>query len=193
MPSQQLFQIIPVTVGAGATIPFSHNMNINGIPVRPDRVEFDTTAAGLVVTATTTTTITINNPTGAPLTGNVLLEVWHSMLRAFGIGSSNGFATLSPQPFVVGGGGGGGGSTGDPETFVYVATGLEGSDFFVPLPAARSTDAYNVFAQQDGVTAILGIDCPNIVVGDRTTVDFRVVTSAAVTAGDRLAFFIFDL
>lgn len=86
----------------------------------------------------------------------------------------------------------GGGGSGNPQIFQYVATGLEGSDFTVTLPAPRASDSYRVFCQQDGVADILAVDCPDILAGDRTVNDFRVVTTAAVTAGDQFVFFVSD-
>lgn len=193
MPSPQLFQIVPVSVPSGGSVVFAHNININGIPVKPDRVEFDQLAAGLTVdpALVTTTTFTAANPTGAQIDGNVLLEAWHSSLRGFGAGISTGFDGLSPRPFVVGGGGSGS-SSGNPDAFVYIATGLEGTDFTVTLPVARANDNYAVFASPDGVALIPAFDLPNLLPGDRTTVDFRVITTAALTAGDRIAFFVFN-
>jgi len=193
VPSPQLFQIVPVSVPAGGTVVFAHNININGIPVKPDRVEFDQLSAGLTIdpNLVTTTAFTATNPTGSQIDGNVLLEAWHSMLRGFGVGISNGFAGLSPRPFVVGGGGSGS-SSGNPDAFVYIATGLEGTDFFVTLPVARANDNYAVFPSNDGVALVTAFDCPNLLPGDRTTLAFRVITTGALTAGDRIAFFVFN-
>ena len=73
---------------------------------------------------------------------------------------------------------------GGTQVFTYVATGLEGSDFFIVLPVARPDDDYVPQVTCGGVTAILGVDCPDLAAGDRTTTQFRVVTSAAVQAGD---------
>jgi hypothetical protein len=90
------------------------------------------------------------------------------------------------------GGGGGGGSSGNPQNFTYVATGAEGSDFFVPLPLARTNDTYLIYWALADVTSILSLQLPNTVAGDRTTVQFRVVTTAAVTAGDTFMFYVVD-
>lgn len=85
-------------------------------------------------------------------------------------------------------GGGGGGGGGNPQRFVYTANGTEGSDFNVNLPAARVSDLYNVVAQLQGVTNMFGIDLPDILAGDRTTTQFRVVTTSPVINGDRIYF-----
>jgi hypothetical protein len=77
------------------------------------------------------------------------------------------------------------------QDFVYTATGSEGSDFFVSLPAARPNVGYRVSVAYDGIANILGIDMPNISGGDRTTTQFRVVTSSSPQAGDRFAFHVY--
>lgn len=193
MPSQQLFQIIAVSVPAGGSVVYQHNMNINGIPVKPDRVEFDQTAAGLTVNVAlvTTTTITVANPTGDPLAGFMLLEVWHSLLRGFGVGSSNGFAGLTPQPFVVGGGSGGGGSSGNPQVFTYEVTGLEPdlSELDINLPAARAGTSYSVHPAQQTATNILGMAIDN---SSKTINDFVLSLSGDATAGDIFSFYVVD-
>lgn len=193
MPGNTLIQILNVTVPAASSLVVAHNLNVNGTPVKPDEIQIDRLGSGLDVDPAfvTTTSIRVDNPTAAGITANVLLTAWHTILRQFGNGANGAFQGLVPQPFVATGGGGGG-TSGNPEAFVYIATGLEGSDFFVPLPAARSNDNYAVFAQGDGETNILGFDCPNILPADRTTTQFRVVSTGAVTAADRIAFFLFN-
>lgn len=193
MPGNTLIEILNVTVGAASSLVVTHHLNVNGTPVKPDTIQVDRLGSGLDIDPAnvTTTTVRVDNPTAAPITGNLLLIAWHTIYRQFGNGANGAFQSLVPQPFVATGGGGSGAS-GNPEAFVYVCTGLEGSDFVVPTPAARANDNYGVFAQQDGVTLGLNIDCPNILPGDRTTTQFRVVTSAAVAAADRLAFFLYN-
>jgi hypothetical protein len=90
------------------------------------------------------------------------------------------------------GGGGGGGSTVATQT--YTVTGSEGdlSDFMINLTVPRATDAYRLIASLAGVAAIVGVDLPNILAGDRTTTQFRIVTSAPLTIGDKIDFFISD-
>ena len=69
----------------------------------------------------------------------------------------------------------------------YVAIGGE-SDFNVILANPQPNDTYRVLAQCSGVSAIVDIDCPDTVAGDRTTTQFRVVTSSALVAGDKIDF-----
>lgn len=88
-------------------------------------------------------------------------------------------------------GSGGGGSFGDATIQRFVAAGGE-QDFMITLAAARATDVYSVWPTLSGVAAIIGIDCPDILAGDRTTTQFRVVTSAALVAGDIIDFLIAD-
>jgi hypothetical protein len=83
----------------------------------------------------------------------------------------------------------GGGLT---QNFTYIATGAEGSDFNVPLPAARLNDDYVVMATLGGVSVLFAFDCPDLIAGDRTTAQFRMVTSVALTAGDRIDFSVQD-
>lgn len=78
--------------------------------------------------------------------------------------------------------GGGGALT----VFTYVCTGAEGSDFFIPLPIALVDDNYIPQVTKGGVAALYDLECPDLVAADRTTVQFRVITAAAVQLGDRL-------
>lgn len=87
---------------------------------------------------------------------------------------------------------GGSGSSGNPQAFRFTATGAEGSDFVVLLPAPRASDVYHVEATLAGAALIYGIDCPDILAGDRTTLQFRVVTTFPVTAGDQFDFVVLD-
>lgn len=86
------------------------------------------------------------------------------------------------------GGGGGGGAT--ITAFRYTADGSEGSDFFIPLPAAQANDSYFLTMTTSGVTELLVVDLPDIAAGDRTTTQFRVITSAAVQLGDQFDIFV---
>lgn len=74
-------------------------------------------------------------------------------------------------------------------SFRYTATGGE-SDFFVALPTARANDTYKVSASCAGVSSIVGIDLPDILAADRTTTQFRVITSLPLTAGDQIDFIV---
>lgn len=73
------------------------------------------------------------------------------------------------------------------QTKRYVAVGGE-SDFNVVLTTPLATDVYTVVATCAGVAIIVGIDCPDLLAGDRTTTQFRVITTLALTAGDQIDF-----
>jgi hypothetical protein len=91
-------------------------------------------------------------------------------------------------------GSGGSGSSGDPQSFRYVVTGVEPdlSDFMVTLPAPRASDVYRVTYGLAGVAVIVGLDFPDLLVGDRTTTEFRVVATAPMQAGDQIDFHVLD-
>lgn len=72
------------------------------------------------------------------------------------------------------------------QAFTYTCTGAEGSDFVITLPTAQPNDNYIPQVTLGGVTALFMVDCPDILATDRQTTQFRVITSAAVQAGDRL-------
>lgn len=190
MPGNTLVQIIPVTVAAGGSTVVVHRLSVNGTAVKPDTINVGRNGAGLDVDPVnvTTTTIQVDNPTAAPITSQLLVIAWHSILRQSD-GGFNAFTGLSPQPFFMpsGGAGGGGGAT---EAFFYTATGAEGSDFTVTLPTAQPADTYAVLATCDGVSAIFGIDCPDLIAGDRTTTTFRCITSTALVLGDKISFLV---
>lgn len=84
------------------------------------------------------------------------------------------------------------GSLGSEQVFRYTATGAEGSDFNVTLPAARANDVYAVFSSQADMAAIIGMRMPDAIAGDRTTTTFRVITTAALTLGDIIEFSVKD-
>ena len=79
------------------------------------------------------------------------------------------------------------------QSFVYTCSGGDGSNFLVTLPTARADDDYLVTASLGGVTNLFALDLPDIDAGDRTTTEFRVVTSAPVQVGDKIEFQIYDL
>jgi hypothetical protein len=74
----------------------------------------------------------------------------------------------------------------------YKATGGEGTDFMVTIGATLLNNVYEVYWAPKGVSMIPAVDLPARRAGDRTTTHFRVVTSAALTAGDTLSFLIFQ-
>jgi len=89
--------------------------------------------------------------------------------------------------------GGGGGSAGNMQAFQYTHAGADSSDFMVTLPAARASGTYIVMATQAGVALEVGIDAPELLAGDRTTTQFRVVTTGNITAGDQIDFIVVDV
>lgn len=89
---------------------------------------------------------------------------------------------------------GGGGSSGNVQSFRYTVTGAEPdpSDFMVTLPAPRATDDYRVTYGLAGVAVIVGLDFPDLLAGDRTTTQFRVIATTDMTAGDQIDFYVSD-
>jgi len=75
---------------------------------------------------------------------------------------------------------------------VYVATGAEGTDFMVPIGATMRDALYGVYWSPMGVTFVPVPDLPNAIGTDRTTATFRVLVSAPLTAGDKLAFLVVE-
>jgi len=186
-----LIQIVSVTVPATGSTVANHTLNVNGTGVRPDHLLIGRSGSSLDVdpASVTTTQFTVTNSGGAPVTAFILLIAWHTIVREFGNGAAGAFQGLTPQPFVSPAGGG---NTGNMQSFSFTATGAEGSDFFVTLPTARANDNYGVHGSLGGAAVIFGMDFPDLVAGDRTTTQFRVQTTAAVTAGDRIDFLVLD-
>ncbi len=71
------------------------------------------------------------------------------------------------------------------QTFIYTATGSEGSSFTVTIPVAMSSAAYTVQATSQTVASLLVYSTPS---AGRIAATFPVVTSAALTAGDTIQF-----
>jgi hypothetical protein len=70
-----------------------------------------------------------------------------------------------------------------------IAQPADGSDFFVNIPAPpMPTDAYVVTGAQSGGAVIVGLEFPDTAPADRTTTQFRVITSAALSSGDTIDF-----
>jgi hypothetical protein len=86
------------------------------------------------------------------------------------------------------GSGGGGGGSGALAAFTYTCTGAEGSDFFIPFPAALSTDDYIPSVTKGGGSQqeLYDVKMPDDDAADRTTLQFRVITAADVLEGDKL-------
>lgn len=80
-------------------------------------------------------------------------------------------------------------SSGNAQRFTFTAAGGEGSSFNVALPATRANANYQVFSSMGDVTAALAITTPET---GRTTTEFPVLTSSAVTAGDKIEFLVVD-
>lgn len=91
-------------------------------------------------------------------------------------------STFEPDDDCACSGGGG-------EIVVYIAVGGE-DDFMVALPSARTDADYSVDPKLAGVDAHVTIDVP---LAGRTTTQFQVLTSAPLTAGDRLEFTVEEL
>ena len=74
----------------------------------------------------------------------------------------------------------------------FTAAGGE-NDFNVTIPVAMANDNYGLVWAPAGVSMIPSLDLPNLLPGDRTTTQFRVVTSANLVAGDQLTFVVFPV
>jgi hypothetical protein len=85
-------------------------------------------------------------------------------------------------------GGGGGGTTIAKQR--YTMAGGEGTDFMVTLSVAQGADTYAVIPLQVKGASAVFIECPDDSGGDRTTTQFRVLLSAALSAGDKIDFLI---
>jgi hypothetical protein len=73
----------------------------------------------------------------------------------------------------------------------YTATGSEGTDFTVSIGSSMPDANYKLSWSTEGVTNLPILDCPTAN-GDRTASTFRVTPAAALTAGDKLVFFLFE-
>lgn len=182
----RLHQVLTfAAVAPGGIVTLPHSLNVNSVAVLPDFIFRDN--GDFAVLGASTTDVTVQNNGAGVGTLNAWLFVLHTIERDFGASS---VTSLLPQPFIpAASGSGGGGAT--VITFRYVAVGGE-TDFMVTLPFARLNDAYNVVCTCQGVATIPSIDLPDTLAGDRTTTQFRCVTSFPLTAGDQLAFFVSD-
>ena len=170
-------------LAAGGTSSQNHGLNVQGLLKIPDHIHFDNANFNLV--SATTTIITVVNNGGVAATGRVLCELWHTYERAFGNSLTDYVEQLPNPPFVTRGASGSSGG-GTALAFTYTCTGVEGSDFFITLPVAQATDNYIVNVELGGTSVIYEMDCPDLLAGDRTTTQFRVITTASVVSGDRL-------
>jgi hypothetical protein len=89
-------------------------------------------------------------------------------------------------------GGGGSGGAGHLQSFQYTVTGLEPdlAQIVIPLPSARSSSTYVVVCTPNGVTDIVGYDCPKTLY---TTTQFQLVLTIAAQAGDVFGFQVHDV
>ena len=79
MATQLLVNVLTVTnLAGGASTTLAHGLRSGDAPVTPTQVLCDR-ASPLVVTASNNTSITVNNPTGSPLTANFRCEFDHSI------------------------------------------------------------------------------------------------------------------
>ena len=79
MATQLLVNVLTVTnLAGGASTTLDHGLRSGDAPVTPTQVLCDR-ASPLVVTAATSTTITVSNPTASPLTANFRCEFDHSI------------------------------------------------------------------------------------------------------------------
>jgi hypothetical protein len=179
----EIVRFVAVPGSGQTTLP--HSINVNGLALIPDRA--DRSNGNFTIDAVTATDVTVTNTGGLADNCDIWLEFEHSITREFGASQT---LFLVPRPFVSAAGSTG--NTGDPMAFRFTATGAEGSDFLVTLPTPRGTDIYRVQGTLAGVTSIVGFDCPDTLAGDRTTTQFRVITSASVTVGDKIDFYVSD-
>ena len=76
----------------------------------------------------------------------------------------------------------------------YVGTGLEGSDFVVPIGATAADLLYAITWASAGGTSggdskqTSGVEVLDLPIADRTTTQFRVVLGQPLAAGDKLQF-----
>lgn len=175
-------------VNPGAQVVLNHSLNVGpqSTPVLPDEVAFDNPDFDYV--SCTTTTITVINRGAGVQSSNVRVTHFHTYDREYGAVQTT---SLTPQPFVIRGASISG-PNGSIQAFRYTCTGAEGSDFMVNLPAARSDDSYVVVGSLAGAASIVGMDFPDLLAADRTTTQFRVITTGAVTAGDQIDFIVMD-
>lgn len=182
MPRTKLQQIVRFVNAPKGLAALPHGINLDGVPQKPDVCIAITD--GSISYDVTATEVIVNNLGADPVDVDVWLMLNHTIPRQIGADGTTG---MVPRPFlVIARPGGGSGPGTDTQEFTYIATGLEGSDFFIPLPAPRVDANYNPDVRGGGVANILGIDAPDLVPGvDRTVNQFHVITSGAVTAGDR--------
>jgi hypothetical protein len=96
----RLLQVLSfANVPASGNAMLVHQINVNGVPKRPDFTALSAQGFSVVVT---TTTVTVTNNNAAPASVDVWLELKHTIPRQLG---SSQITDLSPQPFNASGGG----------------------------------------------------------------------------------------
>lgn len=74
----------------------------------------------------------------------------------------------------------------------YIATGIEGLSFLVPIGQVVNNDTYKVVYAPQGVQNVPFVDLPTAGGAlDRSTTFFRVNVVAALAAGEKLVFVLF--
>jgi hypothetical protein len=68
----------------------------------------------------------------------------------------------------------------------------DSNDFTVTLPIALAGDTYSVMAQLVNSTYVVGIYLPDVLAGDRTESNFRVITTSNLSMGDEIDFLILE-
>jgi hypothetical protein len=96
--AERLKNILAVAnLAAGASVALPHNLHTqNGRPLAPDIIYIPT--PNLEVTASTTESVTLKNNGSAPVDGDVLVEAWHTIERAFNDVADE---DLPVKPYVV--------------------------------------------------------------------------------------------
>lgn len=188
--ANRLEQVLAFTnVAPGGTAVLPHSLNVNGRAVIPDFAAVNNASFDVLEPGTDETQVTVRNDGGVAADVDVRIWYEHTIERVYG---SDAVTQLSPAPFVIRGAGSGGVGP-EQQVFRYtVAQPADGTDFMVTLPVAMATDTYSVFPTLAGVVSIIGIDCPDILAGDRTTTQFRVVTAAAFADGDFIDFLVIE-
>lgn len=183
MARTRLRQIVRFPVIPKGLFALPHGINLDGVAQVPDLVI--AISAGSITVNVTSTEVQVTNLGDAVTSADVFLYYDHTIDRAYGPDSQM-LPGMVPRPFIVIAlPGGAAGAVAD-QVFTYIATGLEGSDFFIPLPAVRANDNYVPQVTNGGVANILAYDQPDLVATDRKVNEFRVISSGALTAGDRL-------
>ena len=163
-----------------ASLPY--RLGVQGVAVLADFIFVDTPNF-TIIGQPNTATVTVQNNGLVAATVNVWMMRLHTFDRAFG---DNAIQNLTPQPYIIYGGSSSGGGGSSIQAFRYIATGAEGSDFNITLPAARASDLYRVFATPASVAEITPLSFPDTLAGDRTTTQFRCVTGANLTINDQI-------